>query len=80
MDYLPDFVNSGVKCLKIEGRMKSPEYVATVTKIYRKYLDLAQNKKDDYNVSNKDKKTLMQVFNRVSIKKNQIIWDYILEW
>ena len=64
MDYLPDFVNSGVKCLKIEGRMKSPEYVATVTKIYRKYLDLAQNKKDDYNVSNKDKKTLMQVFNR----------------
>ena len=64
LDYLPDFVNSGVKCLKIEGRMKSPEYVATVTKIYRKYLDLAQNKKDDYNVSNKDKKTLMQVFNR----------------
>ena len=31
LDYLPDFVSSGVKCLKIEGRMKSPEYVATVT-------------------------------------------------
>ena len=64
LDYLPDFVDAGVKCLKIEGRMKSPEYVATVTKIYRKYLDLAQNKKEDYKVSNKDKKTLMQVFNR----------------
>ena len=64
LDYLPDFVDSGVKCLKIEGRMKSPEYVATVTRIYRKYLDLAQNKKEDYKVSNKDRKILMQVFNR----------------
>ncbi len=63
LDYLPDFVDSGVKCLKIEGRMKSPEYVATVTKIYRKYLDLA-NSKDEYKVAPKDKKTLMQVFNR----------------
>ena len=44
--------------------MKSPEYVATVTKIYRKYLDLAQNRKEAYKVSNKDKKTLMQAFNR----------------
>ena len=66
LDYLPDFINSGVKCLKIEGRMKSPEYVATVTKIYRKYLDLAysKSKKEEYKVSSKDKKTLMQVFNR----------------
>lgn len=63
IDYLPDFIESGVKCLKIEGRMKSPEYVATVTKIYRKYLDLAQSK-EEYKVSPKDKKTLMQVFNR----------------
>lgn len=63
LDYLPDFVDTGVKCLKIEGRMKSPEYVATVTKIYRKYLDLA-NSKDEYKVAPKDKKTLMQVFNR----------------
>jgi len=27
------------KSLKIEGRMKSAEYVATVVRIYRKYLD-----------------------------------------
>ena len=64
LDYLPDFVESGVKCLKIEGRMKSPEYVATVTKIYRKYLDLAYSKKEEYKVSSKDKKILMQAFNR----------------
>ncbi len=36
---LEDIVRSGVKSLKIEGRMKSPEYVATVVRIYRKYLD-----------------------------------------
>ncbi len=31
--------NAGVVSFKIEGRMKSPEYVATVTRMYRKYLD-----------------------------------------
>lgn len=63
LDYLPNLINSGVKCLKIEGRMKSPEYVATVTRIYRKYLDLAYSKKD-FIVEEDDRKTLLQVFNR----------------
>ena len=63
LDYIPNLVKMGVKCLKIEGRMKSPEYVATVTNIYRKYIDLAQSK-EEYKVSLKDKKTLMQAFNR----------------
>ena len=31
--------SAGVRSFKIEGRMKSPEYVATVTGVYRKYLD-----------------------------------------
>ena len=34
------FAEAGVTSLKIEGRMKTPEYVAVVTGIYRKYLDL----------------------------------------
>lgn len=63
LDYIPFFVNSGIKCLKIEGRMKSPEYVATVTRIYRKYIDLAYSKKE-YIVDPNDRKLLMQVFNR----------------
>ena len=42
LDYIPALINAGVTCLKIEGRMKSPEYVATVTRIYRKYIDLAE--------------------------------------
>lgn len=63
LDYLPNLINSGVKCIKIEGRMKSPEYVATVTRIYRKYLDLAYSK-NDFIINPEDRKTLLQVFNR----------------
>lgn len=63
LEHIPDFINSGVDCLKIEGRMKSPEYVATVTKIYRKYIDLALSN-EPYIIDENDKKELMQVFNR----------------
>jgi len=38
-DDLEKMASAGVRSFKIEGRMKSPEYVATVTGIYRKYLD-----------------------------------------
>ena len=63
LEYLPQLVNAGVTCLKIEGRMKTPEYVATVTRIYRKYLDLAMSK-NDFKIDENDKKDLLQVFNR----------------
>ena len=64
LDYLPELVDAGVTCLKIEGRMKTPEYVATVTRIYRKYLDLAQANKSEYKINPQDKTELLQVFNR----------------
>ncbi|HTL89937.1 MAG TPA: DUF3656 domain-containing protein [Leptolyngbya sp.] len=41
LDVLPELVRSGVTCLKIEGRLKSPEYVANVTRVYRNALDRA---------------------------------------
>lgn len=63
LEHIPDFINSGVDCLKIEGRMKTPEYVATVTRIYRKYIDLALSNQP-YIVDENDKKELMQAFNR----------------
>ena len=37
--HLPELVRTSVASLKIEGRMKSPEYVATVVSIYRRALD-----------------------------------------
>lgn len=63
LEYIPSLIDAGVNCLKIEGRMKSPEYVATVTRIYRKYIDLASSN-NPYIIDENDKKELMQVFNR----------------
>lgn len=63
LEYLPELVNSGINSFKIEGRMKTPEYVATVTKIYRKYINLALSG-NNYTIDEADKKELLQVFNR----------------
>lgn len=63
LEFIPNLYKSGVSSLKIEGRMKTPEYVAAVTKIYRKYIDLFFENEDTV-ISEEDKKTLIQVFNR----------------
>ena len=63
LDLLPTLVNLGITCFKIEGRLKNPEYVSTVTRIYRKYIDLAQSN-NPYVIDEKDRKDLLQVFNR----------------
>jgi putative protease len=39
VDLVPELVRAGVTSFKIEGRLKAPEYVAAVTRIYRKALD-----------------------------------------
>lgn len=39
LDVLPDLVQTGVCSFKIEGRLKAPEYVANVTRVYRQALD-----------------------------------------
>jgi U32 family peptidase len=39
IDVLPDLLRVGVASLKIEGRLKSPEYVASITRVYRQALD-----------------------------------------
>ena len=63
LKYIPDLIKAGVTSFKIEGRMKTPEYVAVVTNIYRKYIDLALSDKE-YIIDDNDIKKLMQVFNR----------------
>lgn len=63
LELLPNLINSGVTSFKIEGRMKTPEYVATVTKIYRKYIDKFLNN-ENYRVEENDIVELKQVFNR----------------
>jgi putative protease len=39
LEVLPDLIRAGVASLKIEGRLKSPEYVANITQVYRQALD-----------------------------------------
>jgi putative protease len=47
LEVLPELVRAGVASLKIEGRLKSPEYVASITRVYRKALDDLRLTSDD---------------------------------
>lgn len=65
LDIIPDLIEAGIDSFKIEGRMKRPEYVAGVTSMYRKYVDLyLKNPQKPYLVDDKDKEMLMDLFNR----------------
>jgi putative protease len=61
---LPDLVKAGISSLKIEGRMKSPEYVATVVRIYKEALQRAWEDPDNYKVTPEEIRDLALVFNR----------------
>ena len=41
VELVPELIESGVGCFKIEGRLKGPEYVAIATQAYRRAVDLA---------------------------------------
>ncbi len=56
-------VKSGIHTFKIEGRMKNPEYVASVTSNYRKYIDKVENNSFS-SIEKDDLKELTQIFNR----------------
>jgi putative protease len=48
LEHIPELVNSGISSFKIEGRMKSAFYVATVVGAYRKAIDQYLNNPKDY--------------------------------
>lgn len=64
---IEDIIKSGTASLKIEGRMKRPEYVAGVVDVYRRAIDSVYGGKNfDYD---KEEKLLMQLFNREGFSK-----------
>ncbi len=64
LDVLPAIVKSGVTCLKIEGRLKAPEYVANVTRVYRQALDqMIDNANTTHNAKH-DRYNLEMAFSR----------------
>jgi len=64
VDLIPDLVKAGVKSFKIEGRLKSPEYVAAVTRVYRKALDAAIAGQQESPVTTLDRYALEMTFSR----------------
>lgn len=63
VDRVDDLVAAGVASLKIEGRMKSPEYVFAVTSVYRKALDAALAK-ENAAITDADRDRLADAFSR----------------
>ena len=63
VDNFKALMESDIKCFKIEGRMKSPEYVGIVTKIY-KNLMLQYEKGEELKVDKEDFELLKAIFNR----------------
>ncbi len=63
VDRVDDLVAAGVASLKIEGRMKSPEYVFAVTSVYRKALDAALTK-ENAAIADADRDRLTDAFSR----------------
>ncbi len=65
LDLIPEIAKAGVYSLKIEGRMKRPEYTAGVVRIYRKYVDqYLQYGEENYKVVEADRRELLLLFNR----------------
>lgn len=68
LEILPQLIDAGIDSFKIEGRMKSKEYVACVTAMYRTYIDAYLSDPEGYQVLERDKNRLRQDFSRGSLE------------
>ncbi len=64
VEMIPEMIRSGISSFKVEGRMRSPLYVGTVARIYRKYIDLFYDDRWPDKIDENDLDDLMIVFNR----------------
>lgn len=64
IELLPRLIDSGIAALKIEGRMKSAEYVALVTGVYRTALDRAAEQGDEFAARDGELAVLNEAFSR----------------
>lgn len=67
LKHLNEMIDIGVSSLKIEGRMRSIYYIATVVGIYRKAIDEYWNNKQKYTYNEEYEKILSECANRDSI-------------
>jgi putative protease len=63
-EHIPALIEAGIDSFKIEGRMKRSEYVAGVVRIYRRLIDRYVKEPSKFSVTDIEKHTLRQIFNR----------------
>lgn len=64
VEHMDDLIRAGVSSLKIEGRLKKPEYVAGVIESYRGAIDDVYAKQHNSKLNKERKQTLLKLFNR----------------
>lgn len=64
IEYIPELINSGVTSFKIEGRVKTEFYVATVVGVYRRAIDTYLKDPDNYKFNPQWLEELSKVSNR----------------
>lgn len=69
LKYLPEMIDMGVTSFKLEGRMRSVYYVATVVSVYRKAIDEYCGDPKNYEYNKEYEKTLMNCANRDSVSQ-----------
>lgn len=67
LKYIPDMIDMGITSFKIEGRMRSIYYIATVVDIYRKVIDEYVQQKETYEYNSEYEKILRNCANRDSV-------------
>ena len=67
LKYIPDMIEMNISSLKIEGRMRSLYYVATVVGIYRKAIDDYYNNKEKYEYNKEYERILRNCANRDNV-------------
>jgi len=67
LKYIPDMIDMGIASFKIEGRMRSIYYIATIVDTYRRAIDNYLNNKDKYIYSIDSEKILRNCANRDAV-------------
>lgn len=80
IEFLDKIINSGIDILKIEGRARSPEYVYTVTKVYKEAITSIKNKTYTKEKIKKWNKELKEVYNRGFWQGGYYLGKKLGEW
>lgn len=66
LKYIPEMIDMGIRSFKIEGRMRSIYYIATVVGTYRKVIDSYLHNKEEYQYNKEYERILVNCANRES--------------